>query len=97
VNNGHAVGEAPGESLQYLRRHGYLGNQHYAAFTLFDRLGECLKVDFGLAAAGNSVQQKDLRTVAGYCFFDLLDESSCWPVSFSGCDIPNYRKKPADV
>ncbi len=55
MDNGNAVGKAPGHALDSLGGKGYFWHQHDAALALSDDRGERLQVDLRLAASGNAV------------------------------------------
>ena len=46
------------ESLDRLRRERNFRHEHNCALALFERVGKGLEIDLGLAAAGDTVEQK---------------------------------------
>ena len=54
-----ALGEARFESLDRLRRERDFRDQDNRAFALLQGVGEGLQIDFGLAAAGDAVEEED--------------------------------------
>src|SRR6266446_8472065 len=56
-------GEATFETLDRLRRERNFRDEHNRAATARERRGNCLQINFGLAAAGHAVQQNRARTL----------------------------------
>ncbi len=58
------------KALQGLGREADFGNQHQGLVARGQGVGDQLQIDFGLAAAGDALQQKALEAVAGRHFVD---------------------------
>ena len=71
VENGDFFFEARSEPFNCLRCEGDLGNEHDGRGVLVESFLDCLKIDFGFAAPGNSIEEMniELSFVEGVRYF----------------------------
>ena len=65
MHNRHRIAEAPAKTRHRLRRKRYLGHQHAGGLPLVKHMLDRLQINFGLARAGNAINQHHLTTCPG--------------------------------
>ena len=89
VQNGHAVAEAGEELARHGRREGDFGHQQQRAAAFGQHRFDGVEVDFGLARAGDAVQQKSWNWCA-WMAAPICSKAACW-AGFSACRARTRR------